>query len=142
MKLRKTIAVALILFATALFLFAQSLPTEGDTTKHNPMEFLGMGPEMFQDRASAWVEATGNVAEKIIAKLGILAAAIILAVKNINAQRAKKEQDDRIDRVDARVAQNADRIHEVALAVPVPPANTSPTGTPIPGDPIPGAEQK
>lgn len=99
-----------LVFAGIAFVFLQPLiagtivPT--DSSGHAPMEFLGMGPEMFADRSSAWIEALGVVSEKAIAKLGVIVLAALALRKTI---LSNAEIKDRLDR-------QADRINDVAIA--------------------------
>jgi hypothetical protein len=110
---------ALAFLSFAALVFAQDAVPKPNSA---PMDLLGMGPEMFADRASAWVEATGNVAEKAIGKIGVLVAAIYLVKKNLGKN---KELEARVDRTNERVQQNSDRVHEVAMAVQVQPVPKS-----------------
>lgn len=97
-----------IIFGFVAFLFLQPLLASPvvDPSAHAPMEFLGMGPEMFADRSSAWIEALGVVCEKAIAKLGVIVLAALALRKTI---LSNAEIKDRLDR-------QADRINDVAIA--------------------------
>lgn len=93
------------------------------------MEIWGMGPELWADRAKAWVEAIALVLDILVAKVGVLGLAIIAVWQNL---RAKAEIKERLDR-------QGERIDQVALAVPpigAPAANGGPPKT----EPIPAVE--
>lgn len=111
----KPLSIILVLIGTGTLLLAQDATVP---KPHAPMELLGMGPEMFSDRASAWCEAIGKVLELAIAKLGIIALAILAVWKNIITNAEIKGRLDR----------QAQRIDQVAIAVPSPlPEQPSPT---------------
>ena len=93
---------------------AAGLPAE---RPHAPMEFLGVGPEMFSDRGVAWVKSLSSVIKELITELGVLGLALIAVIQNL---RAKAEIKDRLDR-------QGERIDRVALAT-APGATTTPEG--------------
>lgn len=114
----KRFFVILLFCAGAItMLFAQDAVTSSLVTSrpHAPMEILGVGPEMFQDRGIAWIKACAAVLNELIASVGIIAVAIILMVKNVRNTDLK----DRLDRVGERTDKNSEQIASVALAVPV-----------------------
>jgi hypothetical protein len=96
------------------------------------MEIFGMGPELWADRAKAWVEAIALVLDVLVAKVGVLGLAIIAVWQNFKAKAAIRETKERLDR-------QGERIDQVALAVP--PAMTSTVKIEQPADqPIPVTE--
>lgn len=88
------------------------------------MEVWGMGPELWSDRAKAWVEAIALVLDILVSKVGVLGLAIIAVWQNL---RAKAEIKERLDR-------QGERIDQVALAVP--PVGMSATNGPVAAAPI------
>lgn len=74
-------------------------------------EINGVGPELFADRAKAWVEALAVVLDILIAKIGVLGLAIIAVWQNLRKSAIPQEVKERLDR-------QADRIDKVALSVP------------------------
>lgn len=112
--------ICLVLFmalGSSIALLFGAEPVATDVQKpHAPLELFGVGPEMFQDRGSAWVEAIGTVAEKAIVKLGVIAVAILLAIQNVKQRTTIK---DRLDR------QREDINHVAAAAGVTPPSQVA-----------------
>lgn len=100
------------LLATAALLLAAA-PDPAVARPHAPMEFLGVGPEMFQDRGVAWVRAFSEVVKAAISELGVIIAAVLLLLQNVRTSRTIKETKDHIDQ---RLDTQARRINDVALA--------------------------
>lgn len=100
-------------------------------------EINGVGPELFADRAKAWVEAFAVVFDILIAKIGVLGLAIIAVWQNLRKSAIPQEVKERLDR-------QADRIDKVALSVPTIPLAQHGNSATIPvtvenasNDPIP-----
>lgn len=98
---RKLLVTGFFLMATVCLLWAAG-PDPSETPAvdrpHAPMEFFGIGPELFQDRGVAWAKAIGTVLGEGISQFGILVLALLLLKKNITNQELK----ERIDRTDNR----------------------------------------
>lgn len=126
----KPLSIILVLIGTATLLLAQDATVP---KSHAPMEFLGMGPEMFQDRSVAWIKAFGEVCEQAISKLGIIALAILAVWKNIitNAEIKGRldRQGERIDKVAISVPSSTPS-HVVVDNPPSAPANVTEVQTP------------
>jgi hypothetical protein len=75
------------------------------------MTIFALTAESFGDQGRAWVEAVSGIFDVAIAKIGVLGLAAIAVYQNLRTKVAIKE-------VKARQDRQAERIHEVALAVP------------------------
>jgi hypothetical protein len=106
---------SLFVFAAAGLLYAASVTDNQQDPAKPPgrMEIFGVGPELFDNRACAWVDALANVSDKTVARLGALAIAIGLAIQNFKLKTGVK---DRLDK------QRADIDHVSAVAGTVPPS--------------------
>lgn len=110
---RKGFAIAAAIFGlTAVVLFA-AIPTPDPARPHAPLELLGIGPEMFQDRGVAWVRAFAEVVKAAIAELGVILAAVLLLLQNVKTRQTLKETKEHIDQ---RLDNQARRINDVAIA--------------------------
>ncbi len=82
-----------------------------------------MAPDAFLIAGKAWIEATFGVLDMLVAKVGIEALAIIAVWQNvrgkIHLRAAIAENKERLDR-------QGERIDQVALATPPPPAPLTP----------------
>jgi hypothetical protein len=105
--------------------------TDDPNRPHGAMELFGMGPEMWGNRAKAWVLNIADVLDAFVAKVGVLGLAAIAVYQNL---KQKAEIKDRLDQQKDRLDQQGERIHQVALAVPA--VATVKVAQP-PGEPIP-----
>jgi Cu/Ag efflux pump CusA len=106
------VTAALTLTAGSVFLYAQTEPALL-VRPRAPMELMGIGPEMFQDRGVAWVRAFSEVVKAAIAELGVIVAAALLLIQNIRNSRTIEETKAHIEQ---RLDNQAKRINDVAIA--------------------------
>lgn len=81
---------------------------------HIPMEFFGVGPEMFQNRGIAWAKAIGAFIGECISQFGISLVAIFALIKLIRTSGVV----DEVQKMKERQDRQGDRLDKVALAVP------------------------
>lgn len=98
-------------------------PAPSPTPSAHHMEIFGMGPELWGDRAKAWVLALWEVADTVVAKAGVLSLAILAVIQNLKSKASIKEVKERQDR-------QGERLDKVALAVPSTPLPTVAANTP------------
>jgi hypothetical protein len=115
-----TTAVGIGFFIALIVLAAMSNAYAMPDAKHGPMELFGLGPELFAERAIAWVKGLSAIVKEAISELGIIAAAIILFVQNVRRAKDAREMDEKIDQakreISQRLSAHGEQIHAMALA--------------------------
>jgi hypothetical protein len=111
-----SIASALIFFGALMWLAKGS--AVDPAAKHGPMELFGMGPELFSERAVAWVKGLSEIVKTGIGELGVIAAAVMLFIQNARSGRKFEEKINATKQEMAeRFHNQGQRINDVALAV-------------------------
>lgn len=83
-------------------------------------------PEWVLDRGKAWIDTVGGLLETAIAKIGVIAMALIALISNIRTRALQERMNEKLDKQKADVEamkdrqdRQAKRIDNVALAATV-----------------------